>query len=202
MSNWNSLFFLNHRLSSLFPCDFVFKYDDDQWPNDTYNNEKLINITKNNNLIVGRSGFIIPHSFCGYFNKYHKHIENRIVDHASVPLLVRPGYFKLDARHKIFRLYGAEDVSLSLNSFIICNVIAKTESMKLTEKQNDKKNHRRDNYIAYLYRKDKEKNRRFRLFFEYYCYLIHAGYVPKKWDKFQVPKNDSINIVIEHKRLY
>ena len=59
MSNWNSLFFLNHRLSSLFPCDFVFKYDDDQWPNDVYNNEKIINMTKNNNLIVGGRGIIV-----------------------------------------------------------------------------------------------------------------------------------------------
>ena len=34
MSNWNSFFYLNHRLSSVLPCDFIMKYDDDQWPID------------------------------------------------------------------------------------------------------------------------------------------------------------------------
>ena len=74
--------------------------------------------------------------------------------------------------------------------------------MKLISKDNDKKNQNRDHYIISLYRKDNEKNRHFNLFIEYYCYLIHAGYVPKKWDKFQVPKKDYIDINIEHKRLY
>ena len=43
MQNWNSFFFLNHRLSSVFPCDFVMKYDDDQWPNNNTIQEQLIN---------------------------------------------------------------------------------------------------------------------------------------------------------------
>ena len=124
MSNWNSLFFLNH----------VFKYDDDQWPNDVYNNEKIINMTKNNNLIVGGRGIIVSQSFCGYTNKFSKHIEYGIVDHAATPFLVRPGYFKLDARHKIFRLYGAEDIALSVNSFMICNVTSMKKKNEINYK--------------------------------------------------------------------
>ena len=44
MQNWNSFFFLNFRFSSVLPCDFVLKYDDDQWPNDYTLQQKLISI--------------------------------------------------------------------------------------------------------------------------------------------------------------
>lgn len=49
MQNWNSFFFLNHRLSSVLPCDFVLKYDDDQWPIDNTLQQRLINTIKNKN---------------------------------------------------------------------------------------------------------------------------------------------------------
>ena len=52
LQNWNSFFFLNLRLSSLLPCDFILKYDDDQWPIDNTLQEKLINSAKNKNFIV------------------------------------------------------------------------------------------------------------------------------------------------------
>ena len=42
MQNWNSFFYLNHRLSSVFPCDFILKYDDDQWPKENTIQENLI----------------------------------------------------------------------------------------------------------------------------------------------------------------
>ena len=41
MKNWNSFFFLNHRIFSLLPCNFILKYDDDQWPLDSLLHEKL-----------------------------------------------------------------------------------------------------------------------------------------------------------------
>ena len=101
MLNWNSFFFLNHRLASLMPCDFILKYDDDQWPADNFLQEKLIRLAKNKNVIIGNKGFSVPSSFCGYYSKKLLKIDNNIVDHASVPLLIRPSYIKLEARNYI-----------------------------------------------------------------------------------------------------
>ena len=50
-------FFLNNRLSALFPCDFIMKYDDDQCPADITLQEKLVNNSKNKNVIIGKKGF-------------------------------------------------------------------------------------------------------------------------------------------------
>jgi hypothetical protein len=50
-----------------------------------------------------------------------------------VPILIHPGYIKLDARNKIYILYGGEDISLSLNSRKLCNVKSKVMKMKLIE---------------------------------------------------------------------
>ena len=97
MQNWNSFFFLNHRFSSLFPCDFVLKYDDDQWPNDNTLQERLINNAKNKNNIIGRFGLKIDKSVCGYSARIIKLNTSNVVDHCAVPLLIRPGYLKLDA---------------------------------------------------------------------------------------------------------
>ena len=140
MQNWNSFFFLNHRLSSVLPCDFVLKYDDDQWPIDNTLQQRLINTIKNKNIIIGERGYSVEKSFCGYSPKNFNKVENNTVDHSAVPLLIRPGYIKLDARNNIYRLYGGEDISLSLNSNKLCNVTSKIMKMKLVEMQNDGNN--------------------------------------------------------------
>ena len=196
MQNWNSFFFLNHRFSSVFPCDFVLKYDDDQWPIDNKNHENLIKMIKNKNVIIGRGGLTINKSICGYSPKIINKKEKDVVDHSAVPLLIRPSYFKLDARNKIYRIFDAEDVHLSLNSWILCNVTSKKIGMKLSEKQRDGNHHDADKVFIQL--KKKEKN----VFYNTYCYLIHSGYKPIQWNEFNLHRKDYINITIEHKSLY
>lgn len=100
------IFFLNFRLSSVLPCDFILKYDDDQWSLDNTLQQRLIKTVKGKNVIIGKKGYSIKKSFCGYSPKYYKKLENDVVDHSAVPILIRPGYIKLDARNKIYRLYG------------------------------------------------------------------------------------------------
>ena len=119
MQNWNSFFYLSHRLSSLLPCDFIIKYDDDQWPLDNKIHQKLIDIVKFKNIIIGHRGFSIKRIFKRYTHKFMKKIDKNILDHAATPMIVRPGYLKLDARHNIYRIYSTEDIALSLNSWII-----------------------------------------------------------------------------------
>jgi len=199
MQNWNSFFFLNHRLSSVFPCDFVLKYDDDQWPIDNTIQQRLISKAKGKNIIIGLRGYSVENSYCGYSPKNFKKKENDTVDHAAVPLLIRPSYIKLDARNNIYRLYGGEDIALSLNSWKLCNVTSKKMDMKLMERQNDGNNQRGDRQIIEAYQN--EKNNKYSLFTSIYCYLIRSGYIPRKWDKFQIPQKDYLNITINHKRL-
>ena len=192
MQNWNSYFFLNHRLSSVFPCDFVLKYDDDQWPLDNSIQQRLINTAKGKNVIIGLRGYSVEKSYCGYSPTNFKKIENDIVDHAAVPLLMRPGYIKLDARNSIYRIYGGEDIALSLNSWKLCNVTSKIMKMKLMEMQNDGNNHRADKQIISAY--ESEKDTKFDLFTNIYCYLIRSGYIPRQWAEFQIPQKDFLNI--------
>ena len=199
MQNWNSFFFLNHRLSSVLPCDFILKYDDDQWPIDNSIQQKLISTAKDKNIIIGRGGYSVGKKFCGYSPKKFKKIDNEVVDHIAVPFLTRPGYIKLDARHNIYRLYGGEDIALSLNSWKLCNVTSNIITMKLMEKQNDGNNQRADKQIISAY--EKEKNNKFDLLTYTYCYLIRSGYIPRKWAEFQLPQRDYINITIKSKRL-
>lgn len=199
MQNWNSFFFLSLRLSSILPCDFIIKYDDDQWPIDNSIQQRLINSGKNKNVIIGKRGFSVKGAYCGYTPKIFKKTDNEVVDHAAVPLLIRPGYLKLDARNKIYRLYYGEDISLSLNSKKLCNVISKKMSMKLKEMQNDGKNQRKDEQIISQFKNEKEP--KFNLIRNYYCYYIKSGYKPKNWVDFQIPKRDFINITIKSKIL-
>ena len=199
MQNWNSFFFLNHRLSSVLPCDFILKYDDDQWPIDKKIHQRLISSAKGKNVIIGRGGYLAQKSLCGYSVKKIKNIENDVVDHSSVPLLIRPGYIKLDARNSIYRLYGGEDITLSLNSWKLCNVTSKMMSMNLTEKQKDGNNQIADEQIIAAYKNDNKNN--IKLFEETYCFLINSGYKPRKWAQFQIPQEKYINITIKHKTL-
>lgn len=199
MQNFNSFFFLNHRLSSVIPCDFILKYDDDQWPSDNLLHEKLLNLIKNKNVIIGEHGFSVPKSFCGYTQKEYLKLEDNVVDHAAVPLLIRRSFMKLDARNYIYRLFGGEDIALSLNSYKLCNITSKIIFMNLTEMQNDGKNHRRDKQIISAYQNEKKIN--FNLFKHYYCYLIRSGYKPRRWPNFKIPDKDYLNITIRHKSL-
>jgi hypothetical protein len=112
---------------------------------------------------------------------------------------VRPGYLKIDARNKIYRLYHAEDVSLSLNSWKLCNVTSKKMNMKLMEMQNDGNSRRFDKQIISAIKSEKEPH--FKPFFKSYCFLIRSGYIPKLWAEFHLPQKDYLNITIEHKRL-
>ena len=200
MQNWNSFFYLNLRLSSVLPCDFVLKYDDDQWPNDNTIQQELINISKGKNVIFGGRGYLVENSFCGYSPKNFNKIEDDVVDHIATPFLTRTGYIKVDARFNIYRLYGGEDISLSLNSWKLCNVTSRLKKMKLIEKHSDGNNQRADKQIISAYEKEKENN--FNLFLKTYCYLIHSGYIPRGWADFQIPKKDYLNNIIKHKRLY
>ena len=95
---------------------------------------------------------------------------------------------------EIFRLYGGEDISLSLNSWKSCNVTSIKMKMKLKEKQRDGNNQRADKQIISAFKKEKET--KFNLFVKTYCYLIHSGYKPRKWEKFQLHEKDFININI------
>jgi hypothetical protein len=192
-------FFLNHRLSSVLPCDFVMKYDDDQWPIDNNIQQKLIDAAKDKNVIIGNGGYSVPESFCGYSPENYTITKKDIVDHSSVPLLIRPSYIKLDARNNIYRLFGGEDISLSLNSHKLCNVTSKTISMKLKELQKDGKNQRADKQIILAFKNEKEKY--FDLFGNFYCYLIKSGYKPIRWKGFTIPQKDYLNITIDHTSL-
>lgn len=196
MKNWNSFFFLTHRFSALFPCDFVLKYDDDEWPKDNKINEKLINLNKNNNIMIGRGKFIIGKSICGYQAKKYITKKSLIADHIATPFLIRPGYFKLDARNKIYSIYHAEDLSLSVNSFNLCNVISKFTKMRLIRKQWDGLNRQADKQFKEL------KINGNHILVGTYCYLIHSGYKPKRWVDFEIPKKDLINITIKHKDIF
>ena len=89
MQNWNFFFFLNHRLASVFLCDFILKYDEDQWPADNSIQETLINKVKGNNIIVGGCGFHVENSFRGYSPKNTKQIIEGDANHSAVPLLMR-----------------------------------------------------------------------------------------------------------------
>lgn len=199
MQNWNSFFYLNLRLTSVLPCDFVLKYDDDQWPISNTIQQRLIRKAKGKNIIIGRGGYSVGKPLCGYSPKNYKKIENDVVDHSAVPILFRPGYIKLDARNSIFRLYGGEDISLSLNAWKTCNVISKTMKMDLMEMQCDGNNQRADKNIIFAYETEKEND--FNLFSKTYCYLIRSGYIPRKWAKFKIPQKDYLDITINHKRL-
>ena len=200
MQNWNSYFFLNHRLSSLFPCDFIMKYDDDQWPNDTIIQERLVNNSRNRNVIIGGRGLAVNQAYCGLRPKKYQTIESDIVDHSATPLLIRPGYLKLDARNKVFRLYHGEDMSLSINSQKLCNVTSKVMQMKFIDKQHDGKNREADKVFKSLYKKEKEP--KFNIFKNSYCYLIRSGYIPKRFVGFILSEHEFINTTIEHKRLF
>jgi len=199
MQNWNSFFFLNHRLSSVLPCDFILKYDDDQWPINNNLQQRIIDTAKGKNVIIGYEGYSIKKNFCGYSPKYYKDIKSDIVDHSAVPILIRPGYIKLDARNKIYRLYGGEDIALSLNSWKICNVTSKVMKMELMQRQQDGNNQRADRQIISAYSKEKERN--FNLFINTYCYLIRSGYTPRRWAEFHLPLKDFLNISIKHKKI-
>ena len=201
IQNWNSFFFLNHRLASIFPCDLILKYDDDQWPNNDDNLQKnLIDYIKNKNIIIGARSYTIPKSLCGYSSENFKKKENNITDHVATPLLIRTSYLKLDARNKPFRLYGGEDIALSVNSNKLCNVSSILVKMNLILKQNDGNSQGKDEQIVSQIKKENNKN--FNLFFDIYCYLIHSGYIPTRWGDFHIPENDSININLKHKRVY
>ena len=159
--------------------------------------EKLIYLAKNKNNIIGNNGFSVPNAFCGYYSKNCMKLDNKMVDHSAVPLLIRPGYLKLDAWNNIFRLFGGEDISLSLNSNKLCNVTSIKFFMNLTEMQRDGNNQRKDKQIVSLY--NSENQRKFDLFKNLYCFLIHSGYTPRRWINFKLPVKDYLNILIKHK---
>ena len=199
MRNWNSFFYLSLRISSVLPCDFILKYDDDQWPNNIYLNEYLVNNTKNKNIILGLRSFVAEKPICGYSPKNYQVIDEDIKDHVAVPELIRKGYLKLDARNKIFRIFGFEDVALSINSNLWCNVVSKTIKMDLIEKQSDGNSQLNDNQIISAVKNEKVYHYDF--FMSSYCFFLHAGYIPIKWSGFRLPKKDYINITIKHKSL-
>ena len=200
MQNWNSFFFLNLRFASVFPCDLILKYDDDQWPSDNNLQQNLVDNIRNKNIIIGLRGNTVPKSFCGYTSENFIKKEHHVEDHVAVPLLFRTSYLKLDARNQVFRIYGSEDVAISLNSNRLCNVSSVIVKMNLVQKQNDGKSQTKDKQIISNIEKEKDPN--FDIFISSYCYLIRSGYVPRRWKDFQIPKKDYINITLEHKRLF
>ena len=76
-------FYLSHRLSSLFPCDFIIKYDDDQWLLDNTIHQKLLDIVKCKNIIIDLRGFSIKRIFKRYTHKFMKKIDKNILDHVA-----------------------------------------------------------------------------------------------------------------------
>ena len=202
IQNWNSFFFLNHRLASIFPCDLILKYDDDQWPKDVNLQKNLIDNIKNNNIIIGQGDMNVKKSMCGYTAENYIIRRNNISEHVGVPLLIRTNYLKVDARNKPFKIYGAEDVALSLNSNRLCNVTSIVVGMNLIQKQIDGNSQSLDKQIVSQIEKDRKKDNKFNLFIYFYCYLIRSGYIPRRWENFHIPKKDSINITVNHKSLY
>ena len=194
------IFFLIQRISSILPCDFVLKYDDDQWPNDNNLQKKLIKNIKNKNIILGFRGYTVKSSLCKYSPRYFKEINPNFPDHVGVPLLIRPGYLKLDARNRIFRLYYSEDISLSINSHKLCNVTSKKVRMKLIERQKDGNNRAQDKQI--IKARKSENNPHFNVLKNSYCFFLRSGYIPKKWGGFKIHEKDYINITIKSKGLY
>ena len=69
--------------------------------------------------------------------------------------------------------------------------------MNLTEMQRDGNNQRKDKQIVSLY--NSENQRKFDLFKNLYCFLIHSGYTPRRWINFKLPVKDYLNILIKHK---
>ena len=196
MQNFNSFFFLTHRLSSVFPCDFILKYDDDQWPIDNYIQEKLINKSKNKNFNIGGRGYFVNKSFRCYRPNNIAEIEKGIiVDHIATPFITRPSYLKLDGRNKIYSLYHAEDVSLSINCWKLCNVTSIYIGLNLVQKHNDGNNKELDEKNKLIYYKEKD------VFENSYKYLIDSGYKPKKLSDTEISPKKPINITILHKSL-
>ena len=188
---------MNHRLASIFPCDFILKYDDDQWPKDISLHEKLINKCKNKNVIFGGRGYFVNKSFrCYKPNNFTENKDGIIVDHMATPFLTRPGYLKLDARNKVYSLYHAEDVSLSVNSWKLCNVTSIYHEFKIIQKHNDGNNKESDKKNKLIYQKEKK------VFENSYKFLIESGYKPKKWNETNRSKLKEMNITISHKGLY
>ena len=188
---------MNHRLSSVFPCDFILKYDDDQWPKDNSLHEKLVNKCKNKNIILGGRGYFVNKSFrCYKPNNFTENEKGIVVDHMATPFLTRPGYLKLDARYKIYSLYHAEDVSLSVNSWKSCNVISIYQELKIIQNHYDGNNKDLDEKNKLIYQKEKD------VFENSYQFLIKSGYNTKKWNETNNSKNKAINITISHKPLY
>lgn len=134
---------------------------------DNFLHQNLINTIKGKNIIIGNRGHRVGKTFCRYSPKVFNKVDDDIVDHCAVPLLTRPGYIKLDARNNIYRLYGREDISLSLKSKNLCNVTSKIIKMKLMEKQLDGNNQRADKHIISI--DNNEKNTNFDLFSKTYC---------------------------------
>ena len=196
IQNFNSFFFLIHRFASILPCDFIIKYDDDEWPLDNALHEKLINKMKNQNLLIGGRGYFVNKSFRCYSPTNWSEIQQGIVvDHMATPFISRTGYFKLDARNKIYSLYHAEDVALSVNSLKLCNVTSIYLGMRIIQNHGDGNNKEADEKNKLIYQKDKF------IFQNSYRYLINSGYKPIKWSKQEFNNNDRINIMITHKSL-
>ena len=72
-------------------------------------------------------------------------------------------------------------------------------SIQFTSMQDNGNGQIEDYQIIAEYRKEKEGY--FNLFRNIYCYLIHSGYIPRRWAEFQIPEKDYINITIDHKTL-
>ena len=197
MQNFNSFFFLNHRLSSVFPCDFILKYDDDQWPTDNKLHEKLINESKNKNVIIGGRGYFVNGFFRCYTPTSLNGIEHGIVvDHMATPFITRPYYLKLDARNKMYSLYHAEDVALSVNSWKLCHVTSIYMKLQLIQKHSDGNSKDLDKQNQLIY--DKQKY----VFENSYHYLIRSGYIPKRWNQSKIYQKEILNITITHKILF
>ena len=111
----------------------------------------------------------------------------------ATPFLTRPGYLKLDARYKIYSLYHAEDVSLSVNSWKSCNVTSIYQEFKIIQNHNDGNNKELDEKNKLIYQKEKY------IFENSYQFLIKSGYNPKKWNERNYSKFKTTNITISHK---
>ena len=186
-----------HRLSSVFPCDFILKYDDDQWPTDNKLHEKLINESKNKNIIIGGRGYFVNSFFRCYMPTNLNDLKHGIVvDHMATPFITRPYYFKLDARNKIYSLYHAEDVALSVNSWKLCNVTSKYMKLQIIQNHHDGNCKDLDKQNKLIY--NKEKN----VFGNSYHYLIRSGYIPKRWNSLKICRHEILNITISHKILF
>ncbi|KAH0784964.1 hypothetical protein GPJ56_010910 [Histomonas meleagridis] len=171
--NWSPLFLFPIFISSLFPVDFVMRWDDDQSPIDNNVHQSFVDEIKNDNSIIGMGGSSYNSKSPKLFGMIAKdNCSER--DTFAVPLMYRPMHGKLTARLRPYTLAQGEDITLSLASKLICNITVKSKQFKYKTYQYDWNKQSRDRKLNKL-----PENKEGDLMNRIYSHFIEkADYVP------------------------